>query len=415
MVLCNRALLEQITTFMTRYPYDVGKFYGERAGLELKWDRRLENYSLDGRLSHIAVATNDADMLKLLFKLSRQPRYRHDQKLSFARVMQFAVLHHSMEMLECIAALKDGNPAWQWDPFLMRTALKMDAISFDVLNWLYEHLPRETHPLFVRDMMLHINENNLDVVRWLHERNVTISEDVVEKATKLGHLRTLEYFYEHTTKRCGGMAARYATERGFLDVVELIIANDQLGYMDQHVLNAAASSGQLRIVRYLLENFDTLDTSRLMNLAAESGSLSLVKYLYECYTRKVNSRVEHFAPEVLNNAVRSGNVEVVEFLHENCASLQCLTSAMDAAAARNHLEVVKFLHFNRTEGCAIEALRMVVSNNRPEVVKFLCENRSEGDIIAAIPDAAFQGHLELVKHLTTKLPAELSTDFADDL
>lgn len=115
-------------------------------------------------------------------------------------------------------------------------------------------------------------------------------------------------------------------------------------------------------------------------------------------------------------AVRTGNMGVVEFLHNNYTNLQCSTAAMDDAAGRGHLEVIKFLHFNRTEGCIakvlINAVRFRYHATQLEVVKFLCENRSEGDVVAAMGEAAYHGHLKTVKYLHTKLPAGMSTDFA---
>lgn len=329
-------------------------------------------------------------MLKLHFKISKQPRYRDNWKLNFERVMRCAVLYNRLDMLKCIAELKREDPEWRWEPILMRLALKRDDIDFEILNWLCERLPKETHPLLLRDVMYHMKRGNLDVVQWLYERNPVISQEVVDAATALGHIRILEYFYEYTTKRSRSAAAENAARKGYLDVVKLIIVN-QRKEMKQSVLYAAASHGQLEVVRYFIESYNTLDVPRVMDLADGGGSLSLIQYLGKMYIGgdTDQNQIQDFAPDALDRAVRTGNVEVVEFLHEKYTNLQCSTTAMDDAAGRGHLKVVKLLHFNRTEGCTAKALINAVSSFRYhatqlEMMKFLCENRSEGDVVAAM-------------------------------
>ena len=51
---------------------------------------------------------------------------------------------------------------------------------------------------------------------------------------------------------------------------------------------------------------------------------------------------------------------------------------MDWAAKYGHLEIVKWLHVNRTEGCTKNAMDLAAENGHLEVVKWLHENRTEG-------------------------------------
>jgi ankyrin repeat protein len=52
----------------------------------------------------------------------------------------------------------------------------------------------------------------------------------------------------------------------------------------------------------------------------------------------------------MNATARYGRLEVVKFLHEN-RSEGCTVTAIDFAAKNGHLDIVKFVHENRTEGC----------------------------------------------------------------
>jgi Ankyrin repeats (3 copies) len=52
----------------------------------------------------------------------------------------------------------------------------------------------------------------------------------------------------------------------------------------------------------------------------------------------------------------------------------CTRNAMDYAAELGHLEIVKFLHNNRTEGCTIDAMESAADEGHLDIVKFLHNN-----------------------------------------
>jgi hypothetical protein len=94
-------------------------------------------------------------------------------------------------------------------------------------------------------------------------------------------------------------------------------------------------------------------------------------------------------------AARFGQLEVVKWLHENRTE-GCTVEAMNKAASNGHLEVVKWLHENRTEGCTVLAMEWAAENGHLEVVKWLHENRTEGCTKGAMDKAAEKGHLEVL-------------------
>lgn len=97
-------------------------------------------------------------------------------------------------------------------------------------------------------------------------------------------------------------------------------------------------------------------------------------------------------------AAGKGYLEIVKWLHEHRTE-GCNSSAMDSAASDGNLEVVKFLHQNRSEGCTSAAMENVVQNGHLHVVQWLYDNWSE-DVSAEILDiAAVSGHLNVVKWL----------------
>ena len=88
---------------------------------------------------------------------------------------------------------------------------------------------------------------------------------------------------------------------------------------------------------------------------------------------------------------------------------------MDYAAQFGHLDVVKWLHENRTEGCTTDAMDLAAKNGHLETVKWLAKNRREGSETACMLDHAFKitkamnwaiikGRLDIVKVLFKKFP-----------
>src|SRR6476620_4102468 len=69
-------------------------------------------------------------------------------------------------------------------------------------------------------------------------------------------------------------------------------------------------------------------------------------------------------------AAENGHLDIVKFLHINRAE-GCTKDAMDYAARKGHLDVVKFLHINRTEGCTEWAMNCAAKGGHLDIVKYL--------------------------------------------
>ena len=75
------------------------------------------------------------------------------------------------------------------------------------------------------------------------------------------------------------------------------------------------------------------------------------------------------------------------------------TIAMDWASLMGHLDIIKWLHVNRTVGCTRFALHNAARRGHIEVVKFLRLNRAEGYVHDAIFWANRMGHFHVVQYL----------------
>jgi hypothetical protein len=86
-------------------------------------------------------------------------------------------------------------------------------------------------------------------------------------------------------------------------------------------------------------------------------------------------------------------------LLKNNDSLVFTVNAMNWAAGCNHLEVIKWLHKNRSEGCNPYAMNSAADSGHLEVIKWLHTNRSEGCTTLAMDWAAKNGHLDITNWL----------------
>lgn len=126
-----------------------------------------------------------------------------------------------------------------------------------------------------------------------------------------------------------------------------------------------------------------------MSGAAASGHLDVVIFLHE-------NRTEGCTADGLDGAARNGHLEVVRFLFDNYA-LSCSADAMDETATKGHLELLEFVHrFCSPEGCSTRAMNGATLSGYLEVVKFLHFNRTEGCTLNALSFAASHGHHEVV-------------------
>ena len=160
--------------------------------------------------------------------------------------------------------------------------------------------------------------------------------------------------------------------------------------LEEGLINFACKEGQLEIVEWLHNNWPDGCNIEAMNLAANRGHLQIVKFLNENRTEGCNQ----FA---MDDASEHGHLEVVKYLHY--IGKACSVDAMDFASKNGHLEIVKFLNDNRQDGCTTRAMDSSARNGHIEVVRYLFETRTEGCTEYAKISAKVNGHKRVWKFL----------------
>ncbi|GLD92556.1 hypothetical protein PINS_up001115 [Pythium insidiosum] len=172
-------------------------------------------------------------------------------------------------------------------------------------------------------------------------------------AVKHGHLSLVQRIHALHPEPLRVHSLRRAASRGDLAMLEWLLANRHRDELCALSIPAAPS-----------ERFLDCCTAPLCRAAQSAGKLHVVRWLYE-----------HALVRQLRNlgdrAAELGDLEMVQWIHAQRAPHAFSAHAMDGAAAGGFLDVVRFLHEHRTEGCTAQAINGALLGRHDDVVAFL--------------------------------------------
>ncbi|EGG16548.1 phosphoesterase [Cavenderia fasciculata] len=273
----------------------------------------------------------------------------------------------------------------------------------------------------------------IDVVKFLHQhRSEGCTSGAIDGAAAGGHIKIVEFLFRNRTEGCTDKAMQMAVRGGHLEVVQFLYQNKP-GISMAYMMDTAAAHGHLNILEYLQNNVKdpTLCSMDVLASPARKGYTEIVRFLCEnrprCCKKKgiISAVVEgHFdmakylfsigatiTVNAIDLAVRNG-LEMVTYLHENGHSASTL--AMDYAAELGNLPLVQFLHFNRTEGCTVNAMNKASIAGFLNVVEWLHHNRSEGCTTDAMDGAAEYSHMSVLEFLHFNRTEGCTTEAMDN-
>ncbi|GAM20440.1 hypothetical protein SAMD00019534_036150, partial [Acytostelium subglobosum LB1] len=143
----------------------------------------------------------------------------------------------------------------------------------------------------------------------------------------------------------------------------------------------------------LLLNMDNVNCEGLLLSLCYwcSHNLDMIKYLH------ANSLP--LGIHLIDDMARHGSLEGVKFILKNQTASYITTETMNSAAAGGHLDVVRYLHETRTEGCTTQAIDSAASGGHLHVVQYLHETRTEGFTHEAMELAGLGGHTPVLEYL----------------
>jgi hypothetical protein len=235
--------------------------------------------------------------------------------------------------------------------------------------------------------------DNIDVAKFVLSRGLLpLSSSVMDATAGYGQLELLQWMYENGGEGCTDSAIDQTASNGHLDTVQYLHSKGLNA--STKAMDGAARNGHFEVVKFLDENRFEGCTLEAFSSAVRKNRLDVAQYLFE-HRRADCTSVS------IDRVARKGGIEMLKWLQNNCPDAHGSTDAMDDAAANGKLEVVRFLHDNRTEGCTMGVMDQAAGNGHLDVVKWLHFNRTEGCTTGAMDYAAKYGHLTIVKFLHT--------------
>ncbi|EFA81528.1 hypothetical protein PPL_05517 [Heterostelium album PN500] len=234
---------------------------------------------------------------------------------------------------------------------------------------------------------------NIAMLEWMNQNN------------DLEIFKCSSNYYEFLPNRPNG-----------LNTMKWLQSNLHLQPNENHIY-PAAGSGDLETLIWVLENYKGNPNepnpelwTEVARTAARNGHVHILKWINEhhrpddhqlstLYGIAFNlSTHEHCDtidwihknwPAVNFNhnydpVTQYASLELIRWLHENLSETNTeplfTLEAMNNAARFSSLEVVEFLHYNRTEGCDGRAIHHAAINGRKDIVEFLLSKGYESDM-----------------------------------
>ncbi|EGG18724.1 cytochrome P450 family protein [Cavenderia fasciculata] len=264
------------------------------------------------------------------------------------------------------------------------------------------------------------NNGHLHILKYLHENKIenVFSKRCMDFASMRGHFEVVQWLHKNRTEGCTVAALNRATTLELirflhlnrtegattlaidsaafygLDMVKYLAENRSEGCTPTAYESAALGNVELEVFQYLHEKFNLECTKQTLRTLAKNGRVDVIHYFNKQFP---TSNI--WKPKIMDTAAEYGQIDVVKYLHEN-RSEGCTRRAMDEACGdEGSLEMVKWLHFNRTEGCSANAMDTAARYGKIDIVKFLHYNRTEGCSIDSMGAAAQYGHLEVMEFI----------------
>ncbi|KAF0695171.1 Aste57867_13996 [Aphanomyces stellatus] len=228
---------------------------------------------------------------------------------------------------------------------------------------------------------------HLELVRFLHGRNVECTTYALDQAATNGHLDVVRFLVEHC-KRCTTDAMDGAAANGHFNIVQFLQAKRTEG-CTSNAMDDAAFHGHTDIVRFLHSFYPDEGgcTVEVMNAYASRGDLAMVEWLDV-------HRLEKCSPRALNGAASGGHLAVVQYLIQHKLA-KYSAPAIQGAVEGGFLDVVQYLHTLKPGVCVAKWMQRAHKANHEAVVEYFdshrckcCQHASTESLVNVKPPTA---------------------------
>ncbi|EFA80456.1 hypothetical protein PPL_07291 [Heterostelium album PN500] len=238
--------------------------------------------------------------------------------------------------------------------------------NLEIVDWLLNNRFDEANLLGrTRLVGMVVNENLLHIPDWLLSKGHI--EDIVY------HNRDLHLHFQPGTFQ-------------WLKTTKL-----KINFSSEDI-DEGARSLPLDDLKWMCDHCNEQFSGMAMYNAITNSNLEVAKWLHENHNAVGSEVVDYIT---VNDEKKT--LEMIKWFHENRTDTLGL-HVMDSAASSS-LDIVKFLHFNRTEGCTESAMLNALKAGHIEIFEFLKENRTEGAPNNLIEQLCADGNLAMIQYL----------------
>ncbi|KAL7753175.1 hypothetical protein RI367_001629 [Sorochytrium milnesiophthora] len=203
-----------------------------------------------------------------------------------------------------------------------------------MVQWVYQHLSDTVWPADAIDTAA--GRAFEYIVAWLHHNtDLPYTTNAMANAACIGWLDIVRFLHENRTEGCTEYAMTYAICEGHLDVADFLRINCNKGRC-QLAIGQTAWQSTLASTRWVIERYPERLTEEALNTIARNALSSLIEHIHTLQNAP-------FSPATMDNAAASGDLDLVRWFHKNRTE-GCTTEAMAEAARCGFLSIVKFLH-----------------------------------------------------------------------
>lgn len=160
--------------------------------------------------------------------------------------------------------------------YLMEYAIEVNNI--EIIQFLLD----KGYTLTCNNMCLASSYGHLDIMKFFHSLNCPYNYDMASEASKFGHLESLKYAIEIGNKDIFKYSLYNATITGQLDIIRYLV-EEKKEYVDLTIVELAANKGHLECLKYFHSIHAPFKKS-VLNYAKSSRSknkLKVIEYLSE--------------------------------------------------------------------------------------------------------------------------------------
>ncbi|KAL7747481.1 Canalicular multispecific organic anion transporter 2 [Sorochytrium milnesiophthora] len=203
-----------------------------------------------------------------------------------------------------------------------------------MVQWVYQHLPATMRPADAIDTAAKCGFEQ--IVAWAHhDTDLPCTTSAMDSAAAIGRLDIIRFLHEHRTEGCTQMAVTNAVCGGHLDVADYLRINCNEGRC-QLTVEQTVWQSTLASTRWILEHYPERLTEEALNTIARAASSSLIEHIHTLPNAP-------FSSATMDKAAASGDLDLVRWFHQNRTE-GCTAHAMKRAAGGGYLSIVKFLH-----------------------------------------------------------------------